>query len=47
MGPLALKFQKTVKPFKFYRNSMLNTPFSPWPSFTQEEADAVSRVILS
>ncbi|WP_417699416.1 DegT/DnrJ/EryC1/StrS family aminotransferase [Pseudoalteromonas lipolytica] len=26
---------------------MLNTPFSPWPSFTQEEADAVSRVILS
>ena len=27
--------------------SMLNTPFSPWPSFTQQEADAVSRVILS
>ncbi|MFA0623176.1 DegT/DnrJ/EryC1/StrS family aminotransferase [Vibrio breoganii] len=26
---------------------MLNTKFSPWPSFTQEEADAVSRVILS
>jgi len=26
---------------------MLNTSFSPWPSFTQEEADAVSRVILS
>src|SRR5690606_11380219 len=26
---------------------MLNTPFSPWPSFTQEEADAVSKVILS
>lgn len=26
---------------------MLNTPFSPWPSFTQEEADAVSNVILS
>ncbi|HDM8240044.1 DegT/DnrJ/EryC1/StrS family aminotransferase [Vibrio campbellii] len=26
---------------------MLNTPFSPWPSFTQEEADAVSRVLLS
>ncbi|WP_350634998.1 DegT/DnrJ/EryC1/StrS aminotransferase family protein [Pseudoalteromonas sp. GW168-MNA-CIBAN-0100] len=26
---------------------MLNTPFSPWPSFTQQEADAVSRVILS
>jgi dTDP-4-amino-4,6-dideoxygalactose transaminase len=26
---------------------MLNTQFSPWPSFTQEEADAVSRVILS
>lgn len=26
---------------------MLNTPFSPWPSFTSDEADAVSRVILS
>lgn len=26
---------------------MLNGPFSPWPSFTQEEADAASRVILS
>ena len=26
---------------------MLNTPFSSWPSFTQEEADAVQRVILS
>ncbi|MGI2027312.1 DegT/DnrJ/EryC1/StrS family aminotransferase [Endozoicomonas acroporae] len=26
---------------------MLNTPFSPWPSYTQEEADAVSRVVLS
>ncbi|TMN66836.1 aminotransferase [Pseudoalteromonas sp. S1727] len=26
---------------------MLNTPFSPWPSFTHEEADAVSRVVLS
>jgi len=26
---------------------MLNTPFSPWPSFTQNEADAVSRVVLS
>lgn len=26
---------------------MLNTPFSPWPSFTPEEADAVSRVLLS
>ncbi|MCU7987587.1 DegT/DnrJ/EryC1/StrS family aminotransferase [Shewanella sp. SW24] len=26
---------------------MLNTPFSPWPSFTQEEADAVCRVLLS
>jgi len=26
---------------------MLNIPFSPWPSFTQEEADAVGRVILS
>ena len=22
---------------------MLNTPFSPWPSFTAEEADAVQR----
>ena len=26
---------------------MLNTALSPWPSFTQEEADAVSRVLLS
>ena len=26
---------------------MLNTTFSPWPSFTAEEANAVSRVILS
>jgi dTDP-4-amino-4,6-dideoxygalactose transaminase len=26
---------------------MLNTAFSPWPSFTQEEADAVAGVILS
>lgn len=26
---------------------MLNTPFSPWPSFTVEEADAVRNVILS
>ncbi|MDI5836515.1 DegT/DnrJ/EryC1/StrS family aminotransferase [Shewanella xiamenensis] len=26
---------------------MLNTPFSPWPSFTHEEADAVNRVLLS
>lgn len=26
---------------------MLNTPFSPWPSFTSEEADAVHRVVMS
>ena len=26
---------------------MLNTPFSPWPSFTNEEAAAVSQVLLS
>lgn len=26
---------------------MLGTPFSPWPSFTEEEAQAVSNVILS
>jgi len=26
---------------------VLNTPFSPWPSFTDEEADAVRNVILS
>src|SRR3546814_11262374 len=26
---------------------MLNTSFAPWPSFTQEEADAVSAVLLS
>jgi len=26
---------------------MLNTPFSPWPSYSKEEADAVSKVLLS
>jgi len=26
---------------------MLNTKFSPWPSFTQEEADSVQNVLLS
>jgi dTDP-4-amino-4,6-dideoxygalactose transaminase len=26
---------------------VLNTPFSPWPSFTTDEADAVRRVLLS
>lgn len=26
---------------------MLNTPFSPWPSYTEEEAEAVKAVILS
>ncbi|MDO5668203.1 MAG: DegT/DnrJ/EryC1/StrS aminotransferase family protein [Alcaligenaceae bacterium] len=26
---------------------MLNTPFSPWPSYTQEEAEAIQRVLLS
>lgn len=26
---------------------MLNSQFSPWPSFSQEEADAVNRVLLS
>ena len=26
---------------------MLNTQFAPWPSFTQEEAEAVQKVLLS
>ena len=26
---------------------MLNTPFSPWPSYTEQEADVVRRVLLS
>lgn len=26
---------------------MLNTPFSPWPSFTSQEADAIHAVLLS
>lgn len=26
---------------------MLNTPFAPWPSFTEEEGDAVRRVLMS
>jgi dTDP-4-amino-4,6-dideoxygalactose transaminase len=27
--------------------NVLNTKFSPWPNFTQEEADAVHRVVIS
>jgi len=26
---------------------MLNTPFTPWPSYTQEESEAISRTLLS
>lgn len=26
---------------------MLNTPFSPWPSFTEQEAEAIRRTLLS
>ena len=26
---------------------MLNTPFSPWPSYTQEEVDAVAQTLAS
>jgi dTDP-4-amino-4,6-dideoxygalactose transaminase len=26
---------------------LINSPFSPWPSYSQEEADAVSQVLLS
>jgi dTDP-4-amino-4,6-dideoxygalactose transaminase len=26
---------------------LLNTPFPPWPSFTEEEADSVRRILLS
>ena len=26
---------------------MLSTPFSPWPSFTEQEIDAVSSVLRS
>ena len=26
---------------------MLNTPFSPWPSFAEEEAEAISKILLS
>lgn len=29
------------------RIEMLNTPFSPWPSFTEEETDAVRRTLAS
>ena len=32
---------------QFLVEIMLNTPFSPWPSYTQQEADAVSDVLLS
>jgi dTDP-4-amino-4,6-dideoxygalactose transaminase len=34
-----------LKPFGSI--AVLNTPFSPWPAFTQEEAAAVQRVLLS
>ncbi len=30
-----------------FTQNYLQAPFSPWPSFTQEEADEVSRVLLS
>ena len=40
--PLGLAFR-----FFWLLKIMLNTPFSPWPSFTQEETDAVSCVVLS
>lgn len=33
--------------FNLWVLAVLNTPFSPWPSFTVEEADAVRDVILS
>ena len=33
--------------FETRKNSMLNSAFEPWPSFTQAEADAVSKVLLS
>jgi hypothetical protein len=26
---------------------MLNTPFPPWPSFTEEEAEAVGKSMLN
>ena len=35
------------KQLSFYLFTMLNTSFSPWPSFTTEEADAVRDVVLS
>jgi len=40
---LLLEYQRLTGQSKF----MLNTEFSPWPSYTQEEADAVSNVLLS
>ena len=30
-----------------WMSNVLNTPFSPWPSFTQIEAEAISQVLLS
>ena len=38
---------KYIFPNKKTVDHMLNTSFSPWPSFTQIEADAVSQVLLS
>jgi dTDP-4-amino-4,6-dideoxygalactose transaminase len=37
----------TFSPYTERTNRVLNIPFSSWPSFTQEEADAVSSVVLS
>jgi dTDP-4-amino-4,6-dideoxygalactose transaminase len=47
-----LAISKTACAWAVFRHAdfeehILNTTFSPWPSFTQDEADAVSRVLLS
>ncbi len=36
-----------ISSLQFLVETMLDTPFSPWPSYTQQEADAVSDVLLS
>lgn len=41
---------ESVAPFlnpSWQVKTVLNTPFSPWPSFTEEEANSVRDVVLS
>lgn len=39
--------QVESNPFEFWRITMLQHPIPPWPCFTDEEATAVSKILLS